>query len=169
MRRVTVTNLLFGANLPKAEGAIPSRKCSFKEAAKCKISAYLANFWAPNFQIKIILSKTVINYLNDLKKNLNYKNDFFFFIFRQVLIFNEKNVVDCFQSNDIVSAMKFGRFGREDSALVLIGNGGGLVVKILKRTAQFETLESALAPQLSKVGTYPLGQGTSMYLLKNLI
>ena len=68
MRRVTVTNLLFGANLPKAEGAIPSRKCSFKEAAKCKISAYLANFWAPNFQIKIILSKTVINYLNDLKK-----------------------------------------------------------------------------------------------------
>ena len=94
---------------------------------------------------------------------------FFFFIFRQVLIFNEKNVVDCFQSNDIVSAMKFGRFGREDSALVLIGNGGGLVVKILKRTAQFETLESALAPQLSKVGTYPLGQGTSMYLLKNLI
>ena len=65
--------------------------------------------------------------------------------------------------------MKFGRFGREDSALVLIGNGGGLVVKILKRTAQFETLESALAPQLSKVGTYPLGQGTSMCLLKNLI
>ena len=49
--------------------------------------------------------------------------------------------------------MKFGRFGREDSALVLIGNGGGLVVKILKRTAQFETLESALAPQLSKVST----------------
>ena len=89
--------------------------------------------------------------------NLNFKNEFS--IFRQVLIFNEKNVVDCFQSNDIVSAMKFGRFGREDSALVLIGNGGGLVVKILKRTAQFETLESALAPQLSKVSTYLLGQG----------
>ena len=64
--------------------------------------------------------------------------------------------------------MKFGRFGREDSALVLIGNGGGLVVKILKRTAQFETLESALAPQLSKVSTYLLGQGISLYK-KNLI
>ena len=70
-----------------------------------------------------------------------------------MLIFNEKNVVDCFQASDVVSAMKFGRFGREDSALVLIGNGGGLTVKILKRTAQFETLESALAPQLSKVGS----------------
>ena len=74
-------------------------------------------------------------------------------LFRQVLIFNEKNVVDCFQAADVVSAMKFGRFGREDCALVLIGNGGGLMVKILKRTAQFETLESALVPQLSKVWT----------------
>ena len=93
-----------------------------------------------------------------------------FFTFRQVLIFNEKNVVDCFQSNDIVSAMKFGRFGREDSALVLIGNGGGLVVKILKRTAQFETLESALAPQLSKVSTYLFGHGQGISLhKKNLI
>ena len=70
-----------------------------------------------------------------------------------MLIFNEKNVVDCFQAADVVSAMKFGRFGREDCALVLIGNGGGLMVKILKRTAQFETLESALVPQLSKVWT----------------
>ena len=47
--------------------------------------------------------------------------------------------------------MKFGRFGREDSALVMITVGGGLTVKILKRTAQFEKLESALAPHLSRV------------------
>ena len=53
--------------------------------------------------------------------------------------------------NDIVSAMKFGRFGREDSALVMITISGGLTVKILKRTAQFDKLESALAPSLNKV------------------
>ena len=47
--------------------------------------------------------------------------------------------------------MKFGRFGREDSALVMITIGGGLLVKILKRTAQFDKLETALAPSLSKV------------------
>ena len=34
--------------------------------------------------------------------------------------------------------MKFGRFGREDSALVMIKINGGLTVQILKRTAQFE-------------------------------
>ena len=47
--------------------------------------------------------------------------------------------------------MKFGRFGREDSALVMITINGGLTVKILKRTAQFEKLETALMPHLSKV------------------
>ena len=47
--------------------------------------------------------------------------------------------------------MKFGRFGREDFALVMITINGGLAVKILKRTAQFEKLETALTPHLSKV------------------
>ena len=47
--------------------------------------------------------------------------------------------------------MKFGRFGREDSALVMITINGGLTVKILKRTAQFEKLETALTPHLSKL------------------
>ena len=61
--------------------------------------------------------------------------------------------------------MKFGRFGREDSALVMITINGGLTVKILKRTAQFEKLETALTPHLSKVktrlgtGYWPLGTG----------
>jgi hypothetical protein len=53
--------------------------------------------------------------------------------------------------NDTVSAMKFGRFGREDSAMVMITVTGGLTVKILKRTAQFEKMESALAPKMDQV------------------
>ncbi len=56
-----------------------------------------------------------------------------------------------FSINDTVSAMKFGRFGREDSAMVMITVGGGLTVKILKRTAQFEKMESALAPKMDQV------------------
>ena len=47
--------------------------------------------------------------------------------------------------------MKFGRFGREDSAMVMITVNGGLTVKILKRTAQFEKMESALAPKVEQV------------------
>ena len=56
-----------------------------------------------------------------------------------------------FSINDTVSAMKFGRFGREDSALVMITASGALSVKILKRTAQFEKMESALAPKMDLV------------------
>ena len=51
---------------------------------------------------------------------------------------------------------RVGRFGREDSALVMITIGGGLLVKILKRTAQFDKLETALAPSLSKVSPFSL-------------
>ncbi len=39
--------------------------------------------------------------------------------------------------HDIVVAMKFGRFGREDNTLVMVSKRGALTVKILKRTAKF--------------------------------
>ena len=80
-----------------------------------------------------------------------------------VLIYNDKNVVDCFKMDDTVSAMKFGRFGREENTLVLgklcnkchqvtknlnllVTIGGTLNMKILKRTAQFDSLETASTP-----------------------
>ena len=56
---------------------------------------------------------------------------------------NDKHIVDWFSMPDAVSAMRFGKFGREDSSLVLITVGGSLTVKILRRTAQFENMEAA--------------------------
>lgn len=56
----------------------------------------------------------------------------------EVRIYKEKYLVNTIKMPDAVTAMKFGRFGREDSALILITKGGGLYVKILKRTATFE-------------------------------
>ena len=38
--------------------------------------------------------------------------------------------------------LKFGRFGREDGVLLLVTQGGGLVIKILKRTVTFEAKET---------------------------
>lgn len=58
--------------------------------------------------------------------------------------------------------MKFGRFGREDSALVMITVTGGLTVKILKRTAQFEKMESALAPKVDQVRSNLVGTNRSL-------
>lgn len=39
--------------------------------------------------------------------------------------------------DEMIVAMKFGRFGREDNTLILITKSGSLIVKILKRTAKF--------------------------------
>ena len=58
--------------------------------------------------------------------------------------------------------MKFGRFGREDSALVMISASGALSVKILKRTAQFEKMESALAPKVDQVRSNLVGTNRSL-------
>ena len=62
---------------------------------------------------------------------------------KHVLMLNDKHIVDWFTMPDAVSAMRFGKFGREDSSLVLITVGGSLTVKILRRTAQFENMEAA--------------------------
>ena len=57
-----------------------------------------------------------------------------------VLVYNDKNVVDCFKMDDTVSAMKFGRFGREENTLVLgklcdRQNQNNLRVKMIMRKA----------------------------------
>lgn len=53
-------------------------------------------------------------------------------------VYKDKFLVSTIKTNDPVTAIRFGRFGREDSALILITTAGGLYVKILKRTATFE-------------------------------
>ena len=49
-------------------------------------------------------------------------------------------VCPCIQ--DIVVGMRFGRFGREDGALILVSEGGALSVKILKRSVNFEVKDT---------------------------
>ena len=52
--------------------------------------------------------------------------------------------------SDAISAMTFGRFGREDNSLVMVTVGGSLIIQILKRTAQFDKLEDATVPVLQR-------------------
>ncbi|CAG0887953.1 unnamed protein product, partial [Darwinula stevensoni] len=58
-----------------------------------------------------------------------------------VKVFREKEMVDSFRCPDGVAAMRFGRFGREDNTLVVVLSNGGLMVKILRRTANFRQKE----------------------------
>uniref|UniRef100_A0A6A7G4S6 Bardet-Biedl syndrome 1 protein-like n=1 Tax=Hirondellea gigas TaxID=1518452 RepID=A0A6A7G4S6_9CRUS len=56
---------------------------------------------------------------------------------KRVLIYKDKHLVDTIYTDTSVTAMLYGRFGREDNAFVLIMRGGGLMVKILRRKARF--------------------------------
>ncbi|GFS80161.1 bardet-Biedl syndrome 1 protein [Nephila pilipes] len=60
-----------------------------------------------------------------------------------IQFYQDKFLVDLLVAEDVVSAVRFGRFGREDNSLVMCMRGGGLCVKILKRTAKFEIQDSA--------------------------
>ncbi|CAM1320405.1 BBS1 (predicted) [Pycnogonum litorale] len=54
-----------------------------------------------------------------------------------VLFYREDCIIDTVHTTDIVTGIKFGRFGREDNTLILTTRSGGLIIKILKRTAQY--------------------------------
>lgn len=56
---------------------------------------------------------------------------------KQIYIYQDKLTVDIIQVDDVVVAMKFGRFGREDNTLAMVSRKGYLIIKILKRTAKF--------------------------------
>ncbi|XP_062501221.1 Bardet-Biedl syndrome 1 protein-like [Corticium candelabrum] len=62
---------------------------------------------------------------------------------RDVHLYKDKYLVNVLKCEDVVNAMKFGRFGREDGALIMTTKGGGLIIKLLKRTANFEARELA--------------------------
>ena len=57
---------------------------------------------------------------------------------KQVLIYKDERLVSTVFLEDVPRNMVFGRFGGEQHSLVVIGANGGLLVKMLKRTAVFE-------------------------------
>lgn len=64
-----------------------------------------------------------------------------------VRFYKEEVLLHTLRSNDVVKALRFGRFGREDSSLALVTRSGGLLVKILMRTADLDPkLGSGLGP-----------------------
>ncbi|RWS02729.1 Bardet-Biedl syndrome 1 protein-like protein, partial [Dinothrombium tinctorium] len=60
----------------------------------------------------------------------------------QIYLYNDKNKVDMIEMEDVVTSMKFGRYGREDNTLVMVTRKGWLMIKILKRTAKFFTKDT---------------------------
>ncbi|BFZ06952.1 hypothetical protein BsWGS_09991 [Bradybaena similaris] len=65
---------------------------------------------------------------------------------QEVHIYKEKFLVDVIKMDDVITGMRFGKFGREDGTLVMSAKCGGLYVKILKRTATFDEKDISAGP-----------------------
>uniref|UniRef100_A0A8D1HKK7 Bardet-Biedl syndrome 1 n=2 Tax=Sus scrofa TaxID=9823 RepID=A0A8D1HKK7_PIG len=55
----------------------------------------------------------------------------------EVRIYHDKALLNVIRTPDAVTSLCFGRYGREDNTLIMTTRGGGLLIKILKRTAVF--------------------------------
>ena len=71
---------------------------------------------------------------------------------KEIIFYSEKNVFDVLIFDEIICSIKFGRFGREDS-LILISETGKLTVMMLKRTAKFYNLELANKSTLNELAS----------------
>uniref|UniRef100_A0A3P8Z8W1 Bardet-Biedl syndrome 1 N-terminal domain-containing protein n=1 Tax=Esox lucius TaxID=8010 RepID=A0A3P8Z8W1_ESOLU len=67
-------------------------------------------------------------------------------------------------TKDIVTSICFGRYGREDGTLIMTTKGGGLIVKILKRTAVFDDRDSAPGPPLAQSIRLNVPKKTKLYV-----
>ena len=51
----------------------------------------------------------------------------------QIKLYNEKNLINTLQTDDICNGVVFGIFGREEGCLVVNSANGGMQAKILQR------------------------------------
>ena len=86
----------------------------------------------------------------------------------EVHLYRDKNLVSTIKSPDVVTGLRFGRYGREDGALVMTTKGGGLAVKILKRTAAFDERDAAPGPPPAQSVRLNVPKKTKLYVDQTL-
>lgn len=64
----------------------------------------------------------------------------------EIRLYNGKHLISTTKTDDVVTGMKLGTFGREEGSLVLSFRSGSLMVKILQRNANLEVSSATLGP-----------------------
>ncbi|XP_071390651.1 BBSome complex member BBS1-like, partial [Centroberyx affinis] len=86
----------------------------------------------------------------------------------EVHLYRDKNLLSVIKTPDVVSSVCFGRYGREDGTLLMTTKGGGLMVKILKRTAAFDDRDAAPGPPLAQSVRLNVPKKTKLYVDQTL-
>lgn len=82
----------------------------------------------------------------------------------QILIFNDKHLIDSITMPEPVIGMKFGMFGREEGCLLLNGSNGSLVVKILQRQANLTVSSQRPGPPVEQDIPLNVPKKTKLFL-----
>uniref|UniRef100_A0AAR2L1J0 Bardet-Biedl syndrome 1 N-terminal domain-containing protein n=1 Tax=Pygocentrus nattereri TaxID=42514 RepID=A0AAR2L1J0_PYGNA len=82
----------------------------------------------------------------------------------EVHVYRDKNLISTIKTPDLVTSICFGRYGREDGTLIMTTKGGGLIVKILKRTAVFDDKDSAPGPPIAQSIRLNVPKKTKLYV-----
>uniref|UniRef100_A0A3Q1GLI0 BBSome complex member BBS1 n=2 Tax=Acanthochromis polyacanthus TaxID=80966 RepID=A0A3Q1GLI0_9TELE len=86
----------------------------------------------------------------------------------EVQLYRDKNLLSTIKTPDVVTSICFGRYGREDGTLIMTTKGGGLMVKILKRTAAFDDRDSAPGPPPAQSIRLNVPKKTKLYVDQTL-
>ncbi|KAJ6654222.1 hypothetical protein lerEdw1_007319 [Lerista edwardsae] len=86
----------------------------------------------------------------------------------EVHVYRDKNLVNIIPTQDVVTSICFGRYGREDNTLVMTTKGGGLIVKILKRTATFDGGNVSVGAPAAQSIKLSLPKKTQLYVDQTL-
>ena len=65
---------------------------------------------------------------------------------------------------DVAVGLKFGTFGREEGSLVIVTQGGALIVKVLKRTASLEAKDPNPGPPKGQLAKLNVPKKTKVFV-----
>ncbi|XP_063173081.1 Bardet-Biedl syndrome 1 protein [Candoia aspera] len=86
----------------------------------------------------------------------------------EVHVYRDKNLVNVIQVPDIVTSISFGHYGREDNTLIMTTKGGGLIIKILKRTSTFPKGDAAVGIPVAQSIKLSVPKKTKLYVDQTL-
>ncbi|XP_043261877.1 Bardet-Biedl syndrome 1 protein homolog [Colletes gigas] len=81
-----------------------------------------------------------------------------------IRVYDGKHHVDTLKIMEPVSAMKYGRMGQEERTMAMVTVGGGLCVKILKRTANFSIHNALSCPSPNDGAKFQIPKKTRLFV-----
>uniref|UniRef100_A0A2I3GR35 Bardet-Biedl syndrome 1 n=1 Tax=Nomascus leucogenys TaxID=61853 RepID=A0A2I3GR35_NOMLE len=114
--------------------------------------------------------ETVITTMTTLKKNLADEDAVSCLVLgtenKELLVLDPEAFT--ILTKDAVTSLCFGRYGREDNTLIMTTRGGGLIIKILKRTAVFAEGGTEVGPPPAQAMKLNVPRKTRLYVDQTL-